>query len=93
VAAALYHSLYVIIGSAILPTMIMIICASLIRRNLAHKQQRQAQLALPHHKENSLDHQVLRILFIQIVCYIIFIIPQLCNLVFNTVSLTIPNPS
>jgi H+/gluconate symporter-like permease len=93
VAAALYHSLYVIIGGGVLPSTIMIVCACLIRRNLVHRQQRRAQLSLPQHQDNSLDHQVLRILSIQIVCYIIFIIPQLCNLVFNTVSLTIPNPS
>ena len=34
--AALYHSAYVIIGGGILPAMIMIICAYLIRQNLAH---------------------------------------------------------
>jgi hypothetical protein len=93
IGAALYHSAYVIIGGGILPSMIMIICACLIRRNLAHKQQRRAQLSLPHHKDNSIDHQVLRILFLQIICYIIFIIPQLGNLVFNTISVTMPNRS
>jgi H+/gluconate symporter-like permease len=93
IGAALYHSAYVIIGGGILPSMIMIICACLIRQNLAHKQQRRAQLSLPHHKDNSIDHQVLRILFLQIICYIIFIIPQLGNLVFNTISVTMPNRS
>jgi len=91
--AALYHSAYVIVGGGILPSTIMIICACLIRRNLSHKQQRRAQLSLPHHQDNSIDHQVLRILFLQIICYIIYIIPQMGNLIFNTISVTMPNRS
>ncbi|CAF1017152.1 unnamed protein product [Rotaria sp. Silwood1] len=92
-AAALYHSLYVIIGGGICPAMIMIICAWFIRRNLAHKHKKRTQLSLGESQRNTLDQQVLRILFAQIICYIIFTIPQLCNLVFNTISITIPNRS
>ena len=92
-AAALYHSIYVIIGGGILPTTIMIISAWSIRRNLAHRQQRRLQLASAQPKENPLDRQLLQILFIQIICYIIIIIPQLSNLLFNTISLTIANRS
>jgi len=91
--AALYHSAYVIIGGGILPTMIMITCACFIRRNLSHKQQRRIQFSSMRNVENSFDQQVLKILFIQIICYIIFIIPQMGNLVFNTISVTIPNRS
>jgi hypothetical protein len=40
--AALYHSSYVIIGGGISRAMITIICACLIHRNLAHKEQRQS---------------------------------------------------
>jgi hypothetical protein len=93
-AAALFHSAYVIIGGGILPATIMIICTCLIRRNLAHKQQRRMQtMSTAHRIEKSVDQQVLTILFIQIIFYIIFIIPQLGNLVFNTISITIPNRS
>jgi hypothetical protein len=90
--AAIYHCLYVIIGGGILPAGMMIICALLVRRNLARKQQKRTDLKRGHQR-NSLDQQVLRLLFIQIVCYIIFTIPQLANLVFNTFSNTIPNRS
>ncbi|CAF4139556.1 unnamed protein product [Rotaria sordida] len=92
-AAALYHSVYVIIGGGIFPAMIMIICAYFIRRNLAHKHQRRAQLSLGDYQRNRLDQQVLKILFVQIICYIIFTSPQLCSLVFSTISITISNRS
>ncbi|CAF1441849.1 unnamed protein product [Rotaria sordida] len=92
-AAALYHSVYVIIGGGIFPAMIMIICAYFIRRNLAHKHQRRAQLSLVDYQRNPLDQQVLKILFVQIICYIIFTSPQLCSLVFSTISITISNRS
>ena len=91
--AALYHSAYVIIAGGILPAMIMIICACLIRRNLARKRERRALLFTLQRVVSSLDQQVLKILFIQIICYIIFIIPQLCYLVFSTVSITDPGRS
>ncbi|CAF0952885.1 unnamed protein product [Rotaria sp. Silwood1] len=92
-AAALYHSFYVIIGGGICPATIMIVCAWLIRRNLAHKNKKRIQLSVSGHRRNSLDQQVLIILFVQIICYIIFTLPQLCNLVFITISITIPNRS
>ncbi|CAF4160524.1 unnamed protein product [Rotaria sordida] len=89
-AAALYHSVYVIIGGGIFPAMIMIICAYFIRRNLAHKHRRRVQLSLGDYQRNRLDQQVLKILFVQIICYIIFTTPQLCNLVFNTILIITP---
>jgi hypothetical protein len=89
--ASLYHSIYVIVGGGVLPATIMIVCACLIRRNLVHKQQRRAQIST--NRQRSLDQQVLNVLLIQVVCYIIFTIPQLCNLVFNTISITLPNRS
>ncbi|CAF3398395.1 unnamed protein product [Rotaria sp. Silwood1] len=92
-AAALYHGLYVIIGGGIFPTVIMIISGWLIRRNLAYKHKKRTQLSLGDNQRSLLDQQVLRILFAQITCYIIFTIPQLCNLVFNTISITILNRS
>ena len=91
--AALYHSAYVIIGGGVLPTGIMITCALFIYRNLVHKQQRRRQLTVSQRQERPFNQQLLRLLITQIIFYIIFIIPQLCNLVFNTVSITIPNRS
>ncbi|CAF4021769.1 unnamed protein product [Rotaria sordida] len=92
-AAALYHSVYVIIGAGIFPAIMMTICAYFIHRNLAHKHQRRIRLSLGDYQRNPLDQQVLKILLVQVICYIIFTIPQLCNLVFNTISITIPNRS
>ncbi|CAM4804804.1 unnamed protein product [Rotaria magnacalcarata] len=91
--AALYHSLYVIIGGGVLPATIMILCAFLIHRNLAFRHQIRARLALVDRGRIKLDQQVHKILFAQIICYIIFTIPQLCNLVFSTISITIPHRS
>ena len=91
--AAMYHSLYVIVGGGVAPTTIMIVCALVIRRNLARKQLRRMQLSTGEPRRNSLDRQVHSLLFMQIICYVIFTIPQLGNLVFNTISITIPNRS
>ncbi|CAF5125487.1 unnamed protein product, partial [Rotaria sp. Silwood1] len=85
IVAAFYHSVYVILGGGIFPSMIMMICAWLIRRNLAHRRMKRTQFSLGNYQRNPLDQQVLRILFVQIICYIIFTTPQLCNLVFNTI--------
>ncbi|CAF3433917.1 unnamed protein product [Rotaria socialis] len=91
--AAFYHSFYVIIGGGVLPATIMILCAWLIRRNLASRHQIRARLALGDRGKRKLDQQVHKILFAQVFCYIIFTIPQLCNLVFSTISITIPHRS
>jgi hypothetical protein len=91
--AAIYHSLYVLIGGGILPTATMIKCTLLIRRNLAHRQQKRTCLSLIQKRRDSLNQQVLHLLFIQIICYNIFIIPQLCNLMFSIISSTSPNRS
>ncbi|CAF0738282.1 unnamed protein product [Adineta ricciae] len=91
--AAIYHTLYVIIGGGILPAIIMIICAFLIRRNLDRKHKKRLQISAVEHQQNSLDHQVLILLSIQIICYIIFTTPQMCNLIYNAILNTIPNLS
>ncbi|CAF3398403.1 unnamed protein product [Rotaria sp. Silwood1] len=92
-AAALYHGLYVIIGGGIIPVIIMVTTAWLIRQNLVHRHERRTQLSLGDNQRNALDQQVLRILFTQIICYIIFTTPQLCNLMFITISTTLPDQS
>ena len=72
----------------------MIVCAFTIRRNLALKQKRRSQLSTRQDgRRTELDHQVHRLLFAQIIFYVIFTIPQLGNLVFNTISITNPNRS
>ena len=92
--AALYHSLYVIIGGGVLPSLIMIVCACMIRRNLVRKQQRRIQLLTTKERQrNALDQQVHRLLFIQIVFYIVFTSPQLANLTFHVVSIRVVDPS
>ncbi|CAF0915032.1 unnamed protein product [Adineta ricciae] len=91
IGAALYHGFYVIVGGGLCPALIMITCAYLIHQNLAHKEQRRMQLSMKDGRKRSLDQQVLRMLFIQIICYIIFIVPQLGNLIFNTISIAIIN--
>ena len=93
--AALYQSAYVIIGGGILPVLIMIICACLIRKNLFERKERRMEFASTQlsRRQQTIDSQLLKILFIQIIFYIIFILPQMGNLVFNTVSLTMPNRS
>jgi hypothetical protein len=84
--AAIYHSLYVIIGGGILPTIIMITCALFIRANLAHRQQKRGHIPVMQNQPKSSDQQVLRLLFIQIICYNIFTIPQLFNVIFSIIS-------
>ena len=91
--AAIYHTLYVVVGGGVLPATIMIACALLIRRNLASKKQKRSQKTAEEARRNIADQQVFRLLFIQIISYIIFTIPQLGNLVFNALSSTIPNRS
>ncbi|CAF1224150.1 unnamed protein product [Rotaria sordida] len=92
-AAAIYHSLYVIIGGGIFPIMIMIISTRLIRQNLEYKQKKRIELSVSSYQRNPSDQQVLNILFVQIICYIIFTTPQLCNLMFITMSITLHNRS
>lgn len=91
--AALYHSIYVIIGGGILPTIIMVTCSLLIRRNLTERHQRRMHLSRGHRHENTTNKQLLKLLYTQIIFYVIIIIPQLCNLVFATISITISNRS
>ncbi|CAF1418985.1 unnamed protein product [Rotaria sordida] len=97
--AAMYHALYVIIGGFILPTVIMIACTVLIQRNLARKRRTRNQLVHVvstterERKQQSFDRQMLRLLFMQIVSYIILSLPQMINLVYNTIATTFPNKS
>jgi hypothetical protein len=91
--ASLFHTSYVVFAVGIFPSVAMIICTYLIRHNLSLRQRRRAQLSPVLVQRNSLDQQVLRMLVVQIICYILFTLPQMGNLVFNTISTTIPNRS
>ncbi|CAF1496553.1 unnamed protein product [Adineta steineri] len=91
--AALYHTAYVIFAVGIFPSVTMIICAWLIRKNLIYQRSRRAQFSLTIIQRHSLNQQVLNILFMQIICYIVFTLPQMGNLIFSTISTTIPNRS
>ena len=92
-AAALFHSLYVIIGGGILPSLIMIVCAILIRRNLLRKKARRNQMNSNENRQNSLDQQVHNILFVQITFYVIFTAPQLVNVILNAIFITMKEKS
>ena len=92
--AAIFHTTYVLVGGGVLPATIMVVCAFLIRRNLARKElKRVHNVPVDDHRRTSLDQQVLRLLFIQVTSYILFTIPQMTYLVFNAVSSSIPNRS
>ena len=92
--AAIVHTTYVVVGGGVLPATIMLVCAFLIRRNLARKQQKRAhRIPVEDHQWTSLDQQVLQLMFIQVISYILFTIPQMIYLVFNAVSSSIPNRS
>ena len=93
VGAGLFQSVYVILGGGILPSTIMAICACVIRRNIQRKNKRRVQWAARAVRRHRMDHQMHQLLFIQVISYIIFILPQMGNVVFNTVSITIPNRS
>lgn len=73
--------------------MIMIICALLIRENLANRQRKRQRDSIIDCQRNSVDQQIIHLLFVQIICYIIFITPQLFYLIFNIISSTIPDRS
>jgi len=82
--AAIYHSFYAIIGGGILTATIMIICALLIGENLANKQRKRKHHSIIESQRNSVDQQVLRLLFTT---------RQLFYLIFTAISNTIPNRS
>ncbi|UJR06856.1 hypothetical protein I4U23_011145 [Adineta vaga] len=93
IIASYYHTAYVVFAVGLFPPITMFISAYLIRRNLSLRQQRRINLVQNDLQQNSLDQQVLRMLFMQIICYIIFTLPQMGNLIFSTISITIPNRS
>ena len=77
IPAAMYHSIYVIIGGGVLPSVIMILSAALINRNLLRKERRRVQMSVRDRRRNSLDQQVYRLLYTQIIFYVCITAPPI----------------
>ncbi|CAF0890220.1 unnamed protein product [Adineta ricciae] len=94
-AAALYHSIYICFVAAILPTGTMIVFSLLAFRNL-QQMKRNVQPAddLPAHNTEKLrlqqrDRQLSKMLFVQIIVYMIFTFSYPLNTLYNAVVLII----
>ena len=70
---AIFNSIFTIIIGGTIPTMIMILCALLIRRNLRLKRSRRQ--GGNHRRIRAQDRQILLMLFVQIFIYIMSNIP------------------
>lgn len=99
-AATLFTSLYSIILGGIIPTLIMVICTLLTRKNLKEKRIRrqflinhQQNLTGNEHLQRKRDQQALKMLFAQIFVYIIVTIPWVAFSLNNLISSYIPNKS
>ncbi len=99
VPAIIYHSIFTTIFGGILPPLIMIICAVLIRYNLASKQERrQRNIPLQTNLQtagslNAHDHQVLIMLFVQVFFYILSTTPWTICLLYTAFTRQITNKS
>lgn len=100
IAALIYHSIFKIILGGLLPPLIMIISAILIRYNLVLKQeQRQPNINTTETVKqtfvlvNRRDHQALIMLFVQVFFYILSSTPWLIYLMFNSVTRDVTNKS
>ncbi|CAF3128041.1 unnamed protein product [Rotaria socialis] len=96
-----YHSSFTVVAGCILPASIMIICAFLTYHNLVLKRKRRQNMVTPHARNNSdvkllerkRDRQVLLILIVQVVVFVITIIPLTVSHFYNAVALNIRNKS
>jgi hypothetical protein len=99
-AAALYHSIYICFVAAILPTSLMIIFSLLAYRNLrhmarnVHPQQTVAKEEGPIQTRDKMrlqqrDRQLSKMLFIQIVVYMVFTISYPIQTIYNATTLII----
>ena len=92
-SAVLYSSIFVFLTACGIPIPIMIICSLLIRRNLANKRIRrqqfnfhqQLQTASRERLQQKRDQQALIMLFVQIIVYIIIVIPWIGYNVYNVI--------
>jgi hypothetical protein len=98
-AFAFYHSLFTFTFGGFLPILIMIICAFLIHWNLASKRARCHRNSYQEDENGGVrllctrDHQVLIMLFIQVIIYIISTMPWIIFLLYGTYVYYIPNRS
>lgn len=96
-AAALFHTIYVLLGGGVLPTTIMIFCAYKIRKYLRVRQEKKhknvrIQILLNHQKQQeAMDNHVMMILYVQIISYIILMTPQMGNVTYNAIMSTKTN--
>jgi hypothetical protein len=101
-AAALYHSIYICFVAAILPTSLMIIFSLLAYKNLRQMARNVRPLNIPGqnqgegHGKNAekrrlqqRDRQLSRMLFVQIVVYLLFTISYPINTLYNAAVLII----
>ncbi|CAF2872705.1 unnamed protein product [Rotaria sp. Silwood2] len=102
-AAALYHSIYLLTTGGVLPAIIMIASALLIRRNLASKRdihEQQINVSIPTtqhntntHVQRARDQNALAMLFIQVTVYCIVQTPQFVYTLYAAITSNIPNKS
>ncbi|CAF1234355.1 unnamed protein product [Rotaria sp. Silwood1] len=94
-----YHSIFSVTTGCILPASIMITCAFLTYHNLVLKQKRR-QLMIPQqrgtnndvcNRERKRDRQVLLLLIVQVVVFLITIIPWMCYQFYNALTLNSTN--
>jgi hypothetical protein len=95
-AAALYHSIYICFVAAILPTSLMIIFSLLAYKNLRQMSRNVRPSNIPEQIQNrenthlqQRDRQLSKMLFVQIIVYMIFTISYPLNTVYNAVVLII----
>ncbi|CAF1648792.1 unnamed protein product [Adineta ricciae] len=84
----LFTSLSSIILGAFIPILIMIICTLLTRKNLKEKRERRQNLSI---REEKRDRQALRMLFVQILVFIIITLPWMGYSINNVISSYTPN--
>ncbi|CAF1253667.1 unnamed protein product [Adineta ricciae] len=87
----LFTSLSSIILGAFIPVLIMIICTLLTRKNLKEKRQRRQNLSIREVNQEKRDRQALRMLFVQILVFIIITLPWMGYSINNVISSYTPN--
>jgi hypothetical protein len=98
-ALSFYHCVFTFTFGALLPILIMIISCILIRSNLALKQARRYRNISRKNENRTIrllstrDHQVLFMLFIQVIVYILSTIPWMIFLLYGPYSYHIRNRS
>lgn len=97
-AGSLYNAIIVVINSGLIPVVVMMIFTLLIRRNLKQRHDRRQMWATQQPKGNreeqaqrNRDRQALKMLFVQIIVFIIIITPWLIYSSYLVVVVNMPN--